>query len=328
MNLVTLTLTLRQQNIKSLKMTLFSRISRDDIDRESEDEDSNQQEAEDQEEEQQTTESDGIVHSRTSEGIDDPNDTMNDVEDELDEEPERPPKKKYQSYAPYKYFMTKESACLAMKEDGDEEGERAEDEEFEREEGEDEMVDPVRKYTWKFRQTQGKTHWYDCAHIGCQVRLKLMRDPPKRDKGTWAIYNSDCDHDHSKVPEIKERGLSDQIKALIADYESKLFKPQRMIGLLRARRIEPPKIQQINTYLKTLRKANLKKATGSVDTKWSLTKLKNFVDLNTLQPGQIVGPDHVFVASFEYELKPKIRWRVFLTTKRLLAFVRHVSVNC
>jgi hypothetical protein len=44
--------------------------------------------------------------------------------------------------------------------------------------------------------------------------------------------------------------------------------------------------------------------------------MKTFAEQNSVKPDQVdkLDPDQVFVASFDYELKPKRRWRLFLTT--------------
>lgn len=302
-------------------MSRFSRISSDDDDRESQDE-SSIEEVHDEED----MESDGIVRSHDTEVREDVDDTLNDA-DESQNEQEKPPKKQYQAYEPYKYFLTKEAACLAMCEEGDDEDDEEEDD------GDDDDIndnDLVHKYKWKFRQRQGKTHWYECSHAGCKVRLKLIQDPPTREKGTWAIYSSSTDHDHTREQTaVKERGLSKQVKELVAEYEKDHLAPRRMIGKLRARKIQPPTIQQLSTYLITLRKANRKKASGSDETVWSLSDVQKFAEKNSVKPEEIerLDLDTVFVASFEYELKPKRKFRLFLTTKRLLTFVQRVSVN-
>ncbi len=146
---------------------------------------------------------------------------------------------------------------------------------------------PVQKYTWKFRQTQLKTHWFDCSHVGCKVRLQLIQDPPTKEKGTWAIYNSDGQHDHSREQIIKERGLSARVKELVTEWEQQLIKPKRMIGLLQERNITPPPIKQINTFLLTVRKHKRKKATGSAETEWSLSDMKTFAEQNSVKPDQV-----------------------------------------
>jgi hypothetical protein len=124
-----------------------------------------------------------------------------------------------------------------------------------------------------------------------------MRDPPNKDKGTWAICSSDAQHDHSQPIKVKKTGLDPAIHKLVCQYEKGGIPPKRMLTMIRAAGHEPPAISKINQALKTIRKSKRETATGSKGTQWSMRNILNYVEKNSVKNEEIatLDKDKLFV---------------------------------
>jgi hypothetical protein len=78
---------------------------------------------------------------------------------------------------------------------------------------------------------------------------------------------------------------------------------------------EQPKMTQLRNFLRSIRNKN----TGGIHI--SLNDLKIWATERSEIPDDL---DKVFVSAFEYKSIPEQKFRIFLTTKRLIGYTQHV----
>jgi hypothetical protein len=76
--------------------------------------------------------------------------------------------------------------------------------------------------------------------------------------------------------------------------------------------------------LKRIRNANLVEATGSDELRWSIDEIEAYAKTHLAIPDD---EDDLFCTSYECELRPEQKFRLFLTTKRLLGITLRVNYN-
>ena len=94
--------------------------------------------------------------------------------------------------------------------------------------------------------------------------------------------------------------------------------PSLMLIKLREEGLEPPEKSQLTNYLKQIRSEKSITRGNSIN----LTQLKQWADERRTIPESM---DKVFVANFEYIALPTKKFKIFLTTKRLLSLTQKVK---
>jgi hypothetical protein len=91
--------------------------------------------------------------------------------------------------------------------------------------------------------------------------------------------------------------------------------------LLRKNNIAPVDNDQIKRFLVKIRKLRRIETTGTDKIEWSLQNIVDFAQ-SRLEIPEL--DDQVFVAVYEVSPLPIKKFRIFLTTKRLISNARHV----
>ncbi len=94
-----------------------------------------------------------------------------------------------------------------------------------------------------------------------------------------------------------------------------------MTKLLRKNNIAPVDNDQIKRFLVKIRKLRRIETTGTDKIEWSLQNIVDFAQ-SRLEIPEL--DDQVFVAVYEVSPLPIKKFRIFLTTKRLISNARHV----
>jgi hypothetical protein len=187
-------------------------------------------------------------------------------------------------------------------------------------------------FKWHLKKTtstaKGITHWYHCSE---GLRSK-KQDCPKviqlainASTETCIILQSLDEHVHNPLPEGKiKHGIEPEVKIKIKEFEALGLKPSHMLIQLRKYTTKIPTQLQLSNYLKEVRK-NLE---GDLGVKICLQDFENFYAAHKPIPED---DDQMFVADCKTEVfiekGEMVRiFRIFLTTKRLISFTKHVSL--
>ncbi|RNA08032.1 hypothetical protein BpHYR1_021337, partial [Brachionus plicatilis] len=134
--------------------------------------------------------------------------------------------------------------------------------------------------------------------------LKRANEIRKRGKA-----RKNDEHTNHLNDEEDIRKIDPIIYQKIVEYENFGQKPEAIITNLIKAGLQPPKKTKINNFLKVIRKAN------KVRNQPTMNDLKEWCDQYNEIPEH---DDQVFVAEYEYQAFPEQKFRVLLTTKRLI----------
>ncbi len=182
-------------------------------------------------------------------------------------------------------------------------------------------------YFWRCQKVtanaRGSTHWYRCVEsIKCpmvQMKIDTIEE-------LAVVLVGIGEHDHTKSSEDggTTYGIDPRIKPLIDDFERLGVKPATMLISLREKATYLPTVSQLNNYLKRLR--NIR--TGNLGSRFSLNDILAFFNEHKEVPEDI---DQMYVvdcycdaSTINNELE--FKFRIFLTTKRLIQFTEYVTV--
>ncbi|RNA06891.1 hypothetical protein BpHYR1_032210 [Brachionus plicatilis] len=162
--------------------------------------------------------------------------------------------------------------------------------------------------TWIFKSQDGNKHRFYCKYLkhGCRAALYLQLT----DGSKGNCFISDDEHTNHPNDEKDIRKIDPIIYQKIVEYENFGQKPEAIITNLIKAGMQPPKKTKINLYiLKNIRKAK------KVSNQPTMNDLKEWCDQYNEIPEH---DDQVFGAEYEYQAFPEQKFRVLLTTKRLI----------
>lgn len=161
--------------------------------------------------------------------------------------------------------------------------------------------------SWFFKGKDGDKYRYYCKHIkqGCRAALYLELT----DGSNGNCFVSDEDHTNHSNENIIITQIDPKIHAKIVEYEKLGLKPESIIKNLINAGFQPPKKTKLNNILKVIRKS--KKVTNQP----TMNDIKYWCEQYNEIPE---SDDQVFVAEYEFQAFPDQKFRVMLTTKRLL----------
>lgn len=163
---------------------------------------------------------------------------------------------------------------------------------------------------------------FQCTGGNCPKKLRVLIKKSEtigdRFIQSGSILLSSDEHEHSNANgQEKKKKISQQVKDRIYELCFLNLTPNQIIQKLTNEKLEPPSKVDLNNLLKSIRKKELGKKLPS------LNELKEWCEQHKLIPDD---DDEVFVGNYSVEAKLEEKdFRIFLTTKRLMAFTQHVS---
>ena len=184
-------------------------------------------------------------------------------------------------------------------------------------------------YYWRYHRitshSRGTTHWYRCVEsLSCpmvQMKVDTIEDL------TVILVGTD-QHEHDTASDSTQdssskHGIDPKLKPFIDEYERMGLKPATMLISLREKASHLPTVIQLNNYLKRLRNSR----TGNLGSRISLNDILDFYNEHKEVPEDM---DQMFVVdcyceASEIENEINYKFRIFLTTKRLIEFTKYVN---
>jgi hypothetical protein len=163
---------------------------------------------------------------------------------------------------------------------------------------------------WTQLNTIKNVVWFKCKL--CDKRLKIVclenNICVAHIENTFFTNGVHVDEEKEKT----ERGIPKHLRVKILELDSAGVKPASLISKLRKEGIIL-QMQQLNNFLKNERKKRL----GSKA--FCLKDLIDYAELKLAVPDDM---NEVFVSDFNYKTEPRVGFRIFLTTKKLISFTK------
>ena len=167
---------------------------------------------------------------------------------------------------------------------------------------------------------EGEKKWYYCKIKSCPVVCQLILNKDLLTRVSLLLSDNHHSHDDNQAVDSQpnEHRIAREFKVKIEELVSFGCKPGKIMIELRKAGLEVPKTTQLYNFIKYNRKDKLGSTTISLNDlkEWAATRMDIPDDEDTM-----------FVGSFHYEATPIKKFRIFLTTKRLISFAKKVGVN-
>ena len=155
--------------------------------------------------------------------------------------------------------------------------------------------------------------YYECKHKSCNKKLKIIYNP----ETTIAEIQLSADPHQHENSKPKKNHLDTATINKIKELDRLNLKPTKILIELKDSGLMVPTITHLNNLLKKFRKE--KNRGRSV----TLRTVKEWLEKHSTIPED---DDSIFVARYEIVTVPDQKFRLFVTTKRLIKFTKYVSL--
>jgi len=160
---------------------------------------------------------------------------------------------------------------------------------------------------------EGVKIWYSCSTSKCNCSIQLVID---NETQKIVLSHSIDQHNHERTKTKIIRGIHPKIKDLITGFAMDGFKPLKIIHKLNDLKVDTPSRKQIENFLSTIRRKKFGQALPSLNDLIAWCEKRKEIPEDE---------DKVFVGKTSFDPFPIKRFRIFLTTKRLIKHALLVS---